>query len=401
MNPEFIKRLAKSAETKILMIVIDGLGGLPQQPEGKTELEAAETPNLDELAQKGICGLHVPVRNAITPGSGPAHLGLFGYDPIEYQVGRGVLSALGVGFDLRPEDVASRGNFCTIDKEGKITDRRAGRIPTETGKKMCDILSGVSVPGIEVFVRPVKEYRFLVVLRGKKLSGAIADTDPQQTGKKPLQARPLSDNAGKTAQLVDKFAEQAKSLLAEQHPANMVLLRGFSMRPQWPLLTDTYGVRAAAIATYPMYRGVARLVGMDVLDTGDTVEDEIDTLKKHWDSYDFFYFHVKKTDSAGEDGDFDRKVSLLENFDKLVPNLTALKPDVIVVTGDHSTPAVLASHSWHPVPILLWSKFCRTDMVQHFGERPCMAGGLGPRLPAYDIMPLAMANALRVEKFGA
>jgi 2,3-bisphosphoglycerate-independent phosphoglycerate mutase len=401
MKPEFVKALAQSADTKLLFVVIDGLGGLPHPPEGKTELEAATTPNLDRLARDGICGLHIPVRSAVTPGSGPAHLGLFGYDPVEYQVGRGVLSALGVGFDLRPEDVASRGNFCTIDGEGKITDRRAGRIPTETGKKMCDILSGISISGVEVFVQPVKEYRFLLVLRGDGLSGAVADTDPQHTGKAPLAANPLSKNAKKTAKIVDEFAAQAKKLLADQHPANMVLLRGFSMRPTWPLLPDIYGVRAAAIATYPMYRGVARLVGMEVLSTGETVEDEIETLQSHWNDYDFFYFHVKKTDSAGEDGDFDRKVSVLEEFDKLVPRLTELKPDVVVVTGDHSTPSVLASHSWHPVPILLWSKFCRTDMVQSFGERSCLAGGLSPRLPSYEIMPLAMANALRIEKFGA
>ncbi len=401
MEFDDIRALAKKNDSKIVLMVIDGLGGLPQKLGGKTELETAKTPHLDQLAREGICGLHEPVRPGITPGSGPAHLGVFGYDPITYRVGRGVLAALGIGFDLRHADVAARGNFCTIDKAGLVTDRRAGRIPTETNEKLCKILSDIKLSEGEIFVRPVKEYRFLVVLRGDDLSGEIADTDPQETGVEPLAVKPLSDKAAKTAKLVTEFIDQAREKLAAHEPANMALMRGFSQRPDWPAFPDNFGVRAAAIAAYPMYRGVASLVGMDVLKTGEHVEDEFATLEQHWSEYDFFYIHVKKTDSAGEDGDFDRKVKLIEEADSLVPRLRKLNPDVVVVTGDHSTPSMMKSHSWHPVPALLWSKDCRADTVSQFGEQACLAGALGARFPAVDLMPLAMANVHRLEKFGA
>lgn len=396
-----IQALVKKNDSKIVLMVIDGLGGLPQAAGGKTELETARTPNLDQLAKEGICGLHEPVRAGITPGSGPAHLGVFGYDPIKFQVGRGVLAALGIGFDLRHADVAARGNFCTVDSAGRVTDRRAGRIPTEINEKLCKILSDIKLSEGEVFVRPVKEYRFLVVLRGENLSGDIADTDPQETGVEPLAVTSLSEKSRKTAKLVTEFIDQAREKLSGHAPANMALMRGFSQRPDWPAFPDIFGVRAAAIAAYPMYRGVASLVGMDVLKTGDHVEDEFATLEQHWPEYDFFYLHVKKTDSAGEDGDFDRKVKLIEEADALIPRLRNLNPDVVVVTGDHSTPSMMKSHSWHPVPALLWSTNCRADAVSQFGEQACLAGALGARFPAVDLMPLAMANAHRLEKFGA
>ncbi len=396
-----IKALAKKNDSKIVLVVMDGLGGLPHSPGGKTELETANTPNLNQLAKEGICGLHEPVRPGITPGSGPAHLGVFGYDPITYRVGRGVLAALGIGFDLKHADVAARGNFCTVDEQGRITDRRAGRIATEINEKLCKILSDITLSEGEVFVRPVKEYRFLLVLRGDNLSGDIADTDPQETGVESLPVMPLSGKADKTARLVTEFIAQARERLAGHAPANMALMRGFSQRPDWPTFPETFGVRAAAIASYPMYRGVASLVGMDVLKTGEHVDDEFATLEQHWHEYDFFYLHVKKIDSAGEDGDFDRKVKLIEEADALMPRLRKLNPDVIVVTGDHSTPSVLKSHSWHPVPALLWSKDCRPDAVVQFGEQACLSGALGARFPAVDLMPLAMANAHRLEKYGA
>jgi 2,3-bisphosphoglycerate-independent phosphoglycerate mutase len=396
-----IRSLTKKNDSKIVLVVIDGLGGLPQKPGGKTELESAKTPNLDRLAAEGICGLHEPVRPGITPGSGPAHLGVFGYDPIKYKVGRGVLAALGIGFDLKHADVAARGNFCTVDSNGRVTDRRAGRIPTEMNEKLCRILSEIKLSEGEIFVRPVKEYRFLLVIRGENLSGDIADTDPQEIGVEPLAVETLSEKAGKTARLVTEFIDQARKRLADHSPANMALMRGFSQRPDWPAFPDIFGVRAAAIAAYPMYRGVASLVGMDVLKTGDQVADEFTTLEQHWQEYDFFYLHVKKTDSAGEDGDFDRKVKLIEEADALIPRLRSLNADVIVVTGDHSTPSLMKSHSWHPVPVLLWSKVCRADSVSKFGEGACLSGALGVRFPAVELMPLAMANAHRLEKFGA
>jgi 2,3-bisphosphoglycerate-independent phosphoglycerate mutase len=401
MDLNLVRSLKEPADTKIVLLVLDGLGGLPRRTGGLTELEAAATPNLDRLAAEGICGLHEPVAPGITPGSGPSHLALFGYDPLKYQVGRGVLSALGIDFELTAQDVAARGNFCSIDDQGRVTDRRAGRISTEKNEELCALLRKIELPNVDLFVETVKEYRLLLVLRGAGLSDKINDTDPQEVGEKPLEPQALAPEAEKTADLVKQFIEQAGDILAEHHPANMVLLRGFAQRPTWPSIEETTGLKPAAIAMYPMYRGVAKLVGMEVLDTGQTVEEEFNTLEEHWGDFDFFFLHVKRTDSAGEDGDFERKVALIEETDAFVSRLIDLQPDVILVTGDHSTPSLLKYHSWHPVPVLLWSKHCRADEVIRFGERACMSGGLGPRIPATHLMPLALANALRLEKFGA
>ncbi len=401
MDFQIIRPLLRSADTKILLLVLDGLGGLPGKQNGNTELEAARTPNLDAIAKESVCGLHVPIGNGITPGSGPAHLALFGYDPLVYKVGRGALAALGIGFDLHPDDVAARGNFCTIDEKGLVTDRRAGRIITEKNKELCRRLQEIDLPEVQVFVEPVKEYRFLLVLRGEGVSASLGDTDPQVVGREPLEPRASEEAAEPTAELVGRFLERAREILRDHHPANMALLRGFSKRPDWPTLNEAFGLRCAAVAGYPMYRGLARLVGMEILETGDTLDEELQALERHWDDYDFFYLHVKRIDSAGEDGDFERKVALIEEVDNQVPRIMNLEPDVLVVTGDHSTPSALASHSWHPVPVLLRSRHCRRDEVDRFGERPCTAGGLGPRFPAKDLMPLALANAQRLDKFGA
>ncbi|MFO8085934.1 MAG: 2,3-bisphosphoglycerate-independent phosphoglycerate mutase [Desulfobacterales bacterium] len=401
MNFELIRKLTKPAGTKMILLVLDGLGGLPIDERDQTELEKANTPHLDDLAKKGICGLHQPIGPGITPGSGPSHLALFGYDPIRFQVGRGILAALGINFDLKKNDVAARGNFCTVDQQGRVTDRRAGRIPTEKNRELCEKLQKISIPGVDIFIDTVKEYRFLLVLRSENLSGQLADTDPQNTGMKPLAPKALTSGAEPTAELVKQFIEKAGKVLAEDYPANMVLMRGFSQKPDWPVFSDIFGIKAAAIAAYPMYRGVSRLVGMDILETGESLENEITTLEKNWNGYDFFYFHIKKIDSAGEDGDYNRKVSLIEEADAAVGRIMKLNPDVVVVTGDHSTPSFIKNHSWHPVPVLLWSRYCRNDTVTQFGERACMAGGLGSRFPAVDLMPLMMANAGRLEKFGA
>jgi len=401
MDLDFIKTITKPAETKIVLIVIDGLGGLPQKKDGFTELETAKTPNLDKLASESICGLQQPVNTGITPGSGPGHLALFGYNPIKYQVGRGVLAALGIGFDLKPGDVAARGNFCTIDENSRVLDRRAGRISTEKNQELCKLLRSIELPDVEIFVETVKDHRLLLVLRGEGVSAKIIDTDPQEIGKKPLEPKSLSSEAAKTVGLVKQFLEQTKDVLADHSPANMVLLRGFSEKPNWPTMDKAFDLKSAAIAAYPMYRGLARLLGMDLLETGKTIEDEFTTLEKSLDDFDFFFLHVKGTDSAGEDGDFDRKVNVIEEVDNEISRLTSLNPDVIIVTGDHSTPSLMKFHSWHPVPLLLWSKICRADNVKSFGERACITGGLGPRFPAEDLLPLALANAKRLEKFGA
>jgi 2,3-bisphosphoglycerate-independent phosphoglycerate mutase len=403
---EFIRRLVVPADTRIVFLVMDGLGGLPIERGGPTELEAARTPNLDALAARSTCGCTVPISAGITPGSGPGHLAMFGYDPCRYLIGRGVLEALGIDFDLDPQDVAGRGNFCSVDAAGNITDRRAGRISTDKCVELTALLSAkIRLPGVEVFVRPVKEHRFVLVLRGDHLAGDLSESDPQQLGVAPLAIQPLDqarDRAASqhTADLVNEFARRAREVLADQHPANMILLRGLDKRPALPSMNEVFGLRAAAIAVYPMYRGLAKLVGMAALPSGTTLADEFATLEQAWQHYDFFYLHFKYTDSRGEDGDFAAKVAMIEQFDGFLPRVFALKPDVLVVTGDHSTPAALRSHSWHPVPTLLHSRYCRPDDVNKFSERTCAHGGLGV-FPAVDLMPLALANALRLTKFGA
>jgi len=399
-NLELIKSIARTSPSKIVLLVIDGLGGLPDPETGKTELETANTPNLDKLATKGVCGLGDPVGLGITPGSAPGHLALFGYNPVSFSIGRGVLEALGIDFDLQSDDVVARGNFCSVNEMGLVTDRRAGRISTEKCIELCRLLDRVAIEGVKILVRPVREHRFIVVFRGDGLTANISDSDPQQTGVAPMIITAQSPEASRMAGIANQFIAQAKTILAEHHPANMVLLRGFSRQPHFPTMSEIYRLKPAAIASYPMYRGLAKLVGMKVLETGTTIEDELATLKQNYANYDFFFIHIKGTDSAGEDGDFDRKVRIIEQVDKALPDLTSLEPDVIVVTGDHSTPALLKGHSWHPVPVLLYSKWCRPDKVSEFSESACISGGLG-RFSATQIIPLAMANALKLNKFGA
>lgn len=397
---DHINKIVQRTDSKIVLFVMDGLGGLPHLETGRTELETARTPNLDKVAAESICGLIDPVSPGITPGSGPGHLTLFGYDPLKYEIGRGVLEALGIGVDLKEEDVAARGNFCTVDAEGKISDRRAGRISTEKNQELCRLLSGIKVAGAELVVAPVKEHRFVLLFRGNKLSDDLMDSDPQHVGLAPLPVKAVSSSAEKTARLVNEFVAKAKETLQSCHPANMVLLRGFSQLPRWPLMNDVFKLNAAAIASYPMYRGLARLVGMKVLATGGTLSEELATLRQHYQEHDFFFLHVKQTDSRGEDGDFMAKVKAIQDVDALLPELLSLNPDVLIVTGDHSTPATLASHSWHPVPFMLQSRWCRPDHVKEFNESACGQGAMG-RFPAVEIMTLALANALKLDKFGA
>lgn len=402
MDLEFLHKLIVPAQTRMVLLVMDGLGGLPLEPGSKTELETARTPHLDALAAQSALGLTVPVGPGIVAGSGPGHLALFGYDPIEYEIGRGALEALGVNFELGPDDLAARGNFCTVDDNGLLTDRRAGRLPTAASRELAALLQTIRVDGAKFFVEPVKEHRFAFVLRAPGLEAALTETDPLETGVAPLPANAVRPEAEKAAYLVNCFVEQARYLLAGKSPANMILLRGFAKSPTIPQYTALFGLRAAAIAINGMYRGVARLVGMQVLDVaGDTLADEFATLEKHWQEFDFFYLHVKKTDTCGESGDFAGKVRVIEEVDRLLPRLLALEPDVVIVSGDHSSPAVLRSHSWHPVPTLLYSKYVRPEGEPvKFGERACARGSLGI-LPAKHILPLALANAGRIAKYGA
>lgn len=401
MNSNLLQSLIVPAQTKIIMLIMDGLGGLPREPGGKTELETAQTPNLDALAEQSSLGLTIPVAPGITPGSGPGHLAIFGYDPLQDEIGRGAMEALGVDFELRSDDLAARGNFCTVDSNGLITDRRAGRIGTNVCQELVRLLSTIKINNAEIFIEPIKEHRFAFILRAPGLYDSLSETDPQKTGVPPKPVCALEAQSEKAAKLVNLFINSAQKVLANKHPANMILLRGFAKLPALPTYQDKYGLKAAAIAVNGMYRGVARLVGMQVLEiNGQTLNDEFIALEKNWDNFDFFYLHVKKTDTYGELGDFDGKVKAIEEVDKLLPRLTALKPDVVIVGGDHSSPAVLKSHSWHPVPVLIYSPFVRPDGIAEFGERACSRGSLGT-IPATHIMPIALANALRITKYGA
>lgn len=401
MDPHTLTReLHVKNDSKIVMLVADGLGGLPMTPGGKTELETAKKPNLDALAKVGVQGGSIPVFPGIAPGSGPGHLGLFGYDPIQYLIGRGALEATGIGFAMQPGDVAARGNFCTLDAAGKISDRRAGRIPTEDSAPLAIRLREVQIPGYEVFVEPVKEHRFVVVFRGPGLEGNVKDTDPQATGVPPLAAEAHDAASQKTAQIANQWIAAATKLLAGEKKASGLTLRGFAARPNLPNYEEVYGLRAAAIAVYPMYKGLAQLVGMQIVGQAQTLSEQIDVLAQNWSQYDFFFIHFKYTDSTGEDGNFDAKVKRIEELDAIMPRITALKPNVLIVTGDHSTPSFLKSHSWHPVPTLLVSNCCRPDGHTTFGENTCVRGGLG-QFKAKYLMTLALANAGRLSKYGA
>lgn len=401
MDDHLFQELITPAKTKIVMLVMDGLGGLPLHPGGKTELETANTPNLDSLAAVSALGLSVPAGAGITVESGPGHLALFGYDPFKYRIGRGVLEAVGVGMELGAEDIAVRGNYCTMDADGVVTDRRAGRIPSDASRELSRRLS-TRIEDVDILVETVREHRLAIILRGPGLSAEVTDSDPQKDGYHPRLIRPLQPGAEKMSRIVNRFVERSRQILATcdpKSPANMILLRGFDRYPSYPSFPIKYGLRAAAIATHSTYRGIAQLVGMHILRfEGTSIAEEISQLEKNWNDFDFFYLHVKYTDLAGEDGDFDRKVRLIEEVDYSLPRLKKLDPEVIIVTGDHSTPAVLRGHSWHPVPTLVYGKYVGADGIAEFGERACLQGSLG-RFPATDLMPLALANAGRILKY--
>ncbi|MFN8547964.1 MAG: 2,3-bisphosphoglycerate-independent phosphoglycerate mutase [Candidatus Eisenbacteria bacterium] len=398
---ETYRALARKTASKIVLVVIDGLGGLPHPEfEHRTELEAAALPNLDRLARASACGLSTPIAPGITPGSGPSHLALFGYDPLRYDVGRGVLSALGIDFELTGGDVAARANFCTVDDEGRVLDRRGGRIPTEVCARLCARLSAIRMPGIEFYIRPEMDYRAALVLRGSSLDGRLTDSDPLEDGQPPQAVQPLVPESMRTAEIVNAFLEQARNTLRDEYPANMLLVRGFSQHEGFPSLSEIWRLDPACLAVYPMYRGVSRLVGMKVLYAGTTLEDQVKALEANWQSHDFFFLHVKKTDSAAKQGDFARKVEVLEAVDTLMPRLEALAPDVLAVTGDHCTPSLTRAHSWHGVPTLIWSERCLPDGVSAFDERS-VAGGSLNGMRHVDLLPLLMANAGKLQQYGA
>ena len=403
-----IRDLAKPTDSKILMVVLDGIGGLPLEPGGDTELATAKTPNLDALAAQSQLGAVELVGAGITPGSGPGHLSLFGYDPLKYVVGRGALSAVGIGVKLGVGDVAVRGNFATLAAGRVVQDRRAGRPSDEKNAEIVGKLKAAisDLDGTPVEIYTESEHRFVVVFRagsGAALGANLSDVDPQATGVQPLTAHAHDDASKKTAHLVNTFVERAEETLKDETQVNGVLFRGYSDVPHFPSFDAAYQLKAACIASYPMYKGLASLVGMDVLTVEgeeDALDGKVQALKDNWDKYDFFYFHVKKTDSTGEDGDFKAKVKKIELFDALLPQLLALNPDVIAIVGDHSTPSRLATHSWHPVPLLIRSDYGRKDAATRYTEDEAVKGSLGLR-KGTDLMPLLMANALKLNKYGA
>ena len=399
IDVEELRDCYTNTPSKMVLLVADGLGGLAHPDTGKSELETAHTPNLDALAQKSACGLTTPVLPGVAPGSGPGHLALFGYDPLKHQIGRGALEALGIEVELAPGDVAARGNFCTVDGDGLLTDRRAGRIPTEFSAPICDRLDRIEIPGAQVDVFCVQDYRFVLRLRGEGLSADVTETDPQVTGAKALAVKPLKPKARKTAELVNEFVKQAAQLMSEEERANMLLLRGFAQMPSLPPMGEVYQLDPAAIAAYPMYRGLATVAGMNVIPTGKTFADEVDTLRANWAKHDFFFIHYKPADAAGEDGDFDRKVECLEELDPFIPEILALDPDVLMVAGDHATPAIMAAHSWHPVPFMLHSKLTQGQGVPTFDEKACALGAIGS-VPATSVMVMGLSHAGKMTKYG-
>ncbi len=403
-----VEKLSLESNSKIIMCVLDGLGGLPQK--GKTELESAKTPNLDKIARASSCGFHIPVAQGITPGSGAAHLGLFGYDPLSVKVGRGILEA--TGLDIKPgkNDLVARGNFANIeikDNNPILTDRRAGRISTKQSaalvKKISDSIKKIGKVKIRIY--PGLEHRFVVVFTfPHPVPGGehICDTDPQKEGGSPLVAR--TDRRDKktvsAARTVQQFTEKTREILKNRKNANFILLRGFSTLPKIKPFGETYRLRAACVAAYPMYRGIAGIIGMEMCgpERGE-VKQIVGGVEKIFPDFDFVYMHVKSTDRYGEDGNFREKAKAISEFDKLLPRLVGLKPDVLIITGDHSTPALMSSHSWHPVPLLIKSRHS-IGGAGGFNEKDCRTGELGT-IRSVEIMPLALAHAGRLAKFGA
>lgn len=397
--------LVKPQGGRIVLVVLDGLGGLPHPTSGLTELEAARTPNLDALAARSSLGMLIPVAPGVTPGSGPGHLALFGYHPMETVIGRGALSALGVGFELRPGDLAVRLNLATLDGDGRVVDRRAGRPSDAVGQAAVDRLregfqEGLGLPaGGEIFVEHEKEHRAVLVLRAPGLDERLRDTDPQVEGVAPHAPEALDPAAKTASELLIRVLTRAREVLADGDPISGVLARGYAVHRGLPGLQERFGLKGVAIARYPMYRGVARLVGMEIAGPPNSDQEAVEILARGLGDFDFHFLHHKAPDARGEDGDFDAKVASIEAADRWMEEVAALDADVLMVTGDHSTPAAMAYHSWHAVPALIRSPWARPS-AKEFGESACRAGELGI-LEARHLMSLALAHAGRLEKFGA
>ncbi len=399
-------KLTVKTNAKLVLLVLDGLGDIAtKERDYLTPLEAASTPNLDAITQDAAQGRMTPVAPGVTPGSGPGHLALFGYDPLEYEVGRGVIEALGLGLHLKGGDVAARANFCTLDAAGIVTDRRAGRIETPVCEELCDLLSKKikKIDDAEVIIKAGKGHRFVVIFRGKGLEGPLTDADPNREGHAIPTAEPVNAKSAKqkkTAKLVAAFYEQALPLLAKKKPANGFLMRGIAHQPEIPTFQDRYQLRPACLAVYPMYKGLAQLVGMHLLEGPQTIAEQFQRYTAEYDDYDYFFIHYKYTDMFGEDGNFEAKKKAIEDLDAALPILLGKKPDVLAITGDHSTPCALKGHSWHPQPLLLTSACSGSDKLDRFTETGANLGSLG-LFDAKYLIRLMQANARMFDKFGA
>ena len=405
---KIVSELVEKNETKIILIVLDGLGGLPVK-DGKSELELSETPNFDKLVKESATGFHIPVSPGISPGSGPGHLSIFGYDPIKWEIGRGLLEALGIGLNVTDRDIAIRTNYATVKKEnGRIVvlDRRAGRIPTEENRRLTQKITEriKEIDGVQIIMEPAMEYRSALILRFKdkvnEKMAMIKETDPQMVGEEVIPPEPLTDEAERVSEILKKFLREVKEILKGEK-ANYLLLRGYSTVPNIPKFPEVYKLKAGCIATYPMYKGLSRLVGMEIVPvSGFSIEEELKVLKKVYKDFDFIYFHIKKTDSYGEDGNFEKKIHIIEEFDNILPEILSLGFDVVSITGDHSTPSKMKSHSFHPVPVLIHSPYVFGGLSNRFTERECLKGELGI-IKGVNLMPLLLAHARRLKKYGA
>jgi 2,3-bisphosphoglycerate-independent phosphoglycerate mutase len=399
-----IERLIAQNNQKILLLVMDGVGDIPHKDFGKkTPLEYAITPNIDKLARDSVMGRMIPVLPGVTPGSGPGHLGLFGYDPLQYQIGRGMLEALGLSIDIKDGDIAMRCNFASADDNGIITDRRAGRISTDKCEELCSLIGDAikEIDGVQIIIRPSLQHRFVVVFRGKNLCDMLTDSDPLSEGKEPLAVSALDEKAEFTAKVANQFYQGVRSVIKDLKPANSILMRGFSARPRIPTMMDRFKLNSVCLATYPMYKGLSKLVGMTVIDeAGNNIEELFHKYNDLHNKYDFFFIHVKYTDSNGEDGNFVGKSKIIEEVDKALPILLEKKPNVLCITGDHSTPAAMKSHSWHHIPVMINSDYCGADGAMRFTENQCNNGGLGT-FESKHLINYLLANAMRLNKYGA
>lgn len=405
---------------KVVLLILDGVGDVITRDQPRTPLDRAVTPNLDALAARSALGRIVPVAQGVTPGSGPGHLALFGYDPAapETDIGRGVLEALGVGMDVGRGDVLARGNFATADAAGELTDRRAGRPSNDENRRLVakmqesldgEGLGGEEQEGVEARLHAGEGHRFVLRLRGDGLSAELRDTDPQATGVPPKPPAADGDSpsreARRTVGLVQRVVAAMERALADEEKANRALLRGFSSLPHLAPMNELYRLRCGAFAGYPLYRGVASVCGMDVVECGKGMGEVVDAVARHWEDFDYFFLHLKKPDMAGEDGDADAKARAIEAADAEIPRLMGLGsgghgPAALAITGDHSTPAPMAAHSWHPVPLLLHSRNCFVDEARRFTELEAIRGHVGT-IPSMHLMGLLLANAGRLAKYGA